>query len=144
MGVGGLGPHFSSSLRPRGIAQKAAIIWFEPLFYPTGKMIAAVPIGPAKRHPRILYANKHLCSIPQLLTFEPNNHEQLLRAVALGPLRRQAPPVPGQWQNPPLEPLTAHDSDCIVRRTVVFAYTSTESKVQHSVLVRRNPRQHGS
>ncbi len=27
--------------------------------------------------------------------------------------------------------LSVHDSDCVIRRTVVFAYTSTESKVQH-------------
>ena len=25
--------------------------------------------------------------------------------------------------------LSAHDSDCVIRRTVVFAYTSTETKV---------------
>jgi hypothetical protein len=33
--------------------------------------------------------------------------------------------------------LSAHDSDCIICRTVVFAYTSTESKVQHNQFRRR-------
>jgi hypothetical protein len=42
--------------------------------------------------------------------------------------------------------LSAHDSDCVIRRTFVFAYTSTETKVniQYSFAV-NNPRQrHGN
>ncbi len=33
--------------------------------------------------------------------------------------------------------LSAHDSDCTIRRAVVFAYTSTETKVNRSTILQK-------